>query len=213
MGDNFITLYRKAKMSIMGGLSGAVDGVLDETCYYDVGYMQSQIKRIQKVYSEVSNELEINIDLKEKSDAANNKKYELVKQREQLLVHLIFLASNSFENLDDCVKMAEGYSIPFMDCVQGLIAYKNGNRSEAFDILEKYYKKYKSVENHFLINKVFGLLLKERQQYQKAVSFLTYALQFTPDDIETLEALRICYEKLNDCKKLNIMNDLTSLFA
>ena len=31
MGDNFITLYRKAKMSIMGGLSGAVDGVLDET--------------------------------------------------------------------------------------------------------------------------------------------------------------------------------------
>lgn len=45
-------------MSIMGGLSGAVDGVLDETCYYDVGYMQSQIKRIQKVYSEVSNELE-----------------------------------------------------------------------------------------------------------------------------------------------------------
>jgi uncharacterized protein HemY len=69
------------------------------------------------------------------------------------------------------------------------------------------------LKNHFLINKVFGLLLKERQQYQKAVSFLTYALQFTPDDIETLEALRICYEKLNDCKKLNIMNDLMSLFA
>ena len=60
MLDKIVTTYRKAKMSVISGLSGAVEGVLDETSFYDIGYMQSQIKRIQKEMARVSKELKIN---------------------------------------------------------------------------------------------------------------------------------------------------------
>lgn len=213
MLDKIVSTYRKAKMSVIGGLSGAVDGVLDEACFYDVGYMQSQIKRIQKEMARISKEIEINVELNENSDYSRNKRQELIEQREYLLVHMIYLASNSFENLDDCVKMAEGHNISFMRCIEALKAYKDGNKDKAFDFLEKYYQEYESVEEHFLINKVFGLLLMDKQKYKKAVSFLTYALQFVPDDMEAIEALKTCYEKLNDDSRVEIMNDLISVFA
>jgi tetratricopeptide (TPR) repeat protein len=213
MLDKIVTTYRKAKMSVISGLSGAVEGVLDETSFYDIGYMQSQIKRIQKEMARVSKELEINIELKENSDYARTKRQELTEQREYLLLHLIYFASNSFGNLDDCVKMAEGYNISFMSCVEGLQAYQEDNKEKAYEILKKYYQEYGSVEEHFLINKVFGLLLMDRQDYKKAVSFLTYALQFMPDDMESINTLRNCYEKLNNDGRVAVMDDLLSVLA
>ena len=213
MVDKIVTTYRKAKMSVIGGLSGAVESVLDETSFYDVGYMQSQIKRIQKEMARVSKKLEINIELKENSDYARTKRQELTEQREYLLIHLIYLASNSFGNLDDCVKMAEGHNISFMSCIDGLQAYQEGNKEKAYEILKKYYQEYGSVEEHFLINKVFGLLLVDRQDYEKAVSFLTYALQFMPDDMESINTLRNCYKKLNNDGRVAVMDDLLSVFS
>ena len=65
---------------------------------------------------------------------------------------------------------------------------------------------------HFLVNKVFGMLLAEKQQYQKAVMFLTYALQFIPDDIETLTTLQECYILLNDKMRAEILGDIIMVF-
>lgn len=213
MVDKIVTAYRKAKMSVIGELSGAFEGVLDETNFYDAGYMQSQIGRIQKELSRISKEFEINIELNEDSDYARKQRKELTEQREYLLMHMIYLASNSFNNLDDCKKMAKGYNFSFMDCVCGLQQYKAGDKNKAFDILENYYKKYGRVKEHFLVNKVFGLLLVDRQEYQRAAPFLTYALQFMPDDIESLEALRVCYEKLNITYRVEIIEEVMSVLA
>lgn len=213
MIDKLVTLYRKAEMGVISGLSGATAGVLDETSFYDVGYMQSQISRIQKEIARVTKELEINIELKEKSDYAKQERQEMLEKREYLLVHMIFLASNSFSNLEDCVKMAEGHKISFMDCVNGLCAYKKGEKDKAFCILETYYREHGSVEEHFLANKVFGMLLAEKGLYQKGVPFLTYALQFIPDDMETLLSLKKCYAKLNDARRKDIIADVISVLA
>lgn len=100
------------------------------------------------------------------------------------MFHLVFLASNSFHNLDSCVKMADGHNFKFMQCVEALLAYQRGEKDRAFQLLEAYYREYESVEEHFLVNKVFGMLLEEKGFYQKAVPFLTYALQFIPDDAQ-----------------------------
>lgn len=197
MLDKIVSTYRKAKMSVISDLSGTVGDILDETSFYDLGYMQSQIKRIQNEVARISKELEINVELDEKSEYAVNKRQELIGQREVLLMHMIYLASNSFKNLEDCKKMAKGYRFSFMECVDGLQEYNAGNKNNAFDILENYFNNYGRVKKHFLINKVFGLLLLDRNEYQKATPYLTCALQFVPDDIETLEALKICYEKLD----------------
>ena len=149
----------------------------------------------------------------EKSEYAVNKRQELIGQREVLLMHMIYLASNSFKNLEDCKKMAKGYRFSFMECVDGLQEYNAGNKNNAFDILENYFNNYGRVKKHFLINKVFGLLLLDRNEYQKATPYLTCALQFVPDDIETLEALKICYEKLDIGYRVAILDEILSVLA
>lgn len=213
MLDKIVSTYRKAKMSVISDLSGTVGDVLDETSFYDLGYMQSQINRIQNEIARISKELEINVELDEKSEYAVNKRQELIGQREVLLMHMIYLASNSFKNLEDCKKMAKGYRFSFMECVDGLQEYNAGNKNNAFDILENYFNNYGRVKNHFLINKVFGLLLLDRNEYQKAAPYLTCALQFVPDDIEALEALKICYEKLDIRYRVAILDEILSVLA
>lgn len=213
MLDKIVSTYRRAKMSVISDLSGTVGDVLDETNFYDLGYMQSQVKRIQNELARVSKELEINIELNEESDYAVGKRQELIKKREYLLKHMIYLASNSFQNLEECKKMAKGYRFSFMDCVDGLQEYKLGNKNKAFDILENYFNRYGRTKNHYLINKVFGLLLIDKNEYQKAAPYLTCALQFVPDDIESLEALKICYTELNISYRVTVLEDVLSVLA
>lgn len=202
---------RKAQMGVLSGLAGVTGSILDETAFYDAGYMDAQVKRVQKEIGAVTKELEIHMDLKDGSDYAINKKKELLARRGQLVFRLVFLASNSFRNLGDCVRMAEGYSHPFMKCVEGLMAYDSGQKEKAFAILEPYFKEHKSAGGHFLVNKVFGLLLAGCGQDGKAVLFLTYALQFMPDDAECLDVLKGCYGSQGDKRKAAVVSEVLAL--
>ena len=148
MIEKIVTLYRKAEMGVISGLSGTSSGVADEVSFYDVGYMQTQIGRIQNELSHIDKELEIAIELKDESDYGKKHKKELIEQRKRLLFRMIFLASNSFNNLDDCVKLAEGHNISFMRCINALLLYHSGSRGKAYEILKNYYREYGSIEEH-----------------------------------------------------------------
>jgi len=211
MLEKIVTLYRKAEMRIISDLSGASAGVIDETSFYDVGYMQSQIGRIQKELKCITSELENTLEIKDNSDYGKKHIVELIEQRERLLFNMIFLASNSFKNLDDCMKMAEGHKFSFMQCVQALNEYHSGNKKKAFQLLEVYYREQGSVGEHYLVNKVFGLLLAENGFYTKAVPFLTYALQFVPDDTESLDILKMCYGQMNESGRARVISEILAL--
>ena len=211
MVEKLAAAYCKVQMGIANGLSGTTGSILDETAFYDAGYMDAQVKRVQKEISSVTKELEVNIDLNDSSGYGMKKKRELMERRERFVFRLVFLASNSFKNLDDCVKIAEGHNYTFMKCVEGLQAYDKGQKEKAFGILESYYKEHKSVEGHFLINKVFGILLAERGQNGKAAPFLTYALQYNPDDIDCLNALKNCYQSQGNREKAAVVGEVLGL--
>lgn len=213
MLDKIITLYRKAEMGFINKMSGASANVMDETAFYDVGYMQSQISRIQKEIQRITKEVEVSLEVNESSDYEKERRNRLVEEREQLLLHMIFFASNSFTNLDDCIKMADGHDFAFKQCISALKEYQSGNKEKAFVLLEEYYRSYGSVEGHFLVNKVFGLLLAERGFHQKAISFLTYALQFVPDDRECLTVLSTCYKAKNESDKETVVNEIISVLS
>lgn len=213
MIEKIITMYRKAEMGIINELSGASESVTDETAFYDVGYMQSQISRIQKELQRITKEIEVSLEVNQSSDYEKERRNKLMEEREQLLFHMIFLASNSFKNLDDCIKMADGHNFAFMRCVRALMEYQSGNKEKAFVMLEEYYHVYGSVEEHFLVNKVFGLLLAEKNLHQKAIPFLTYALQFIPDDTECLKVLGSCYRAGNESAKETVVNDILSVLS
>ena len=211
MLEKIATLYRKTEMGLISGLAGTTATVIDETCFYDVGYMQTQTERIKKGLNHITNELSVQLELKDDSDYGKKHRSELLEQRERLLFHMVFLASNSFSNLDNCVKLAEGHRWAFMACVQGLQEYQAGHKDTAFQQLEAYYRQHGSVEEHFLINKVFGLLLVGKCQYQKAIPFLTYALQFVPDDVECLEQLELCYQKDGNADRASIVSEILAV--
>lgn len=213
MLEKVVTLYRKAEMGLVSGLSGATAKVIEETRFYDIGYMQTQISRIQKELRNIENEVKTSLEIQDNSDYGKNRRSELMKQREMLLFRMIFLASNSFKNLDDCVKMADGHNFEFMQCVQGLLEYRAGHRDNAFKMLEAYYQEHGSVKGHFLVNKVSGLLLAEKRLYQKAASFLTYALQFVPDDSEALGALRSCYRQMGETERCGVIEDILTVLG
>lgn len=213
MLEKAVILYRKAQMGIASGLSGATAKVIEETTFYDTGYMQTQISRIQKELKRIEGEVKTSIEIQDDSDYGKKHRSELMAQREQLLYRMVFLASNSFNNLEDCVKMADGHNFVFMQCVQGLKEYHAGHKDNAFRMIEAYYREHGSVEEHFLVNKVFGLLLAEKGLYQKAVPFLTYALQFMPDDIEALEALRSCYSQTGETKCREVVGEVLAVLG
>lgn len=211
MLEKIATLYRKAEMGVISGLSGASAGVIDETSFYDVGYMQSQIGRIQKELKRITGELETALEVKDNSDYGRKHTAGLMEQRERLLFHMVFLASNSFRNLDDCIGMAEGHNFSFMQCVQALKEYQSGRKDKAFGLLEAYYREHGSVEGHYLVNKVFGLLMAEKGFYAKAAPFLAYALQFVPDDTESLAMLKVCYGRMNESGRETVVGEILAL--
>ena len=213
MIDKLVTGYRTIQMDIVSVFSGNTAAVLDETSFYDVGYMQTQIERIKKELKRVTDDLSMQIEVNDHSDYGKKHKTELMQQRERLLFHMVFLASNSFSNLDSCVKLADDHNWAFMSCVHGLQEYHAGHKDNAFQLLEAYYRQHGKVEEHFLINKVFGLLLVEKGLYQKAIPFLTYALQFIPDDMECLERLKLCYQQNSNTDREAIIGEVLSVLG
>lgn len=208
MLEKIVTLYRKAEMGIISGLSSTSANIINENSFYDIGYMQTQIARIQKELKSITAELETALEVRDASEYSQKQITRLMKHRENLLFQMIFLASNSFQNLEYCENLAEGHSFVFMQCVKGLKEYQVGNKENAFRLLEAYFHDYGNVEEHYLVNKIFGLLLVEKQNYPQAIVFLTYALQLMPDDVECLKMLKVCYRKLKEYDRENVINEI-----
>ena len=213
MLEKIVTLYRKAEMGFVNALSGVTAKVIEETGFYDAGYMQTQISRIQKELKCIESEIKSSIEMQDSSDYGKKNRTELMARREILLSRMVFLASNSFQNLGDCVKMADGHTFAFMQCIQGLHEYHTGHKDRAFRRMEAYYQEHGSMEGHFLVNKVFGILLAEKGMYQRAVPFLTCALQFIPDDMEALNALRSCYGQTGERRRCGIVGEVLAVLG
>lgn len=211
MLEKVATLYRKAEMGLISGLAGTTAIVIDETRFYDAGYMKTQTTRLQKELDAVTDEWKTM--RKDQSDRAKQAQAKLLRKREQLLFYMIFIATNNLNNLDTCMNLAEGHHWEFTECIIGLQEYRSGNSDMAFQHLEAYCVKNENAKEHFLINKVFGLLLTEKYQYQKAIPFLTRALQFVPDDTGCLEHLELCYQKDGNTDRASIVSEILAVLG
>ena len=213
MLDSIMTAYHKMRQGLIGTLSGSEGVAYEETRFYDLGYMQTQVSHIQKELRSVEDSLTSSVKNETSTNEVNKYRDDLMRRRELLIFQMIFTMSNSFVNLDNCRKLAVGHDYKFMICVEGLEEYKNGNKGRAFDLLEEYYRQYGSIEDHYLVNKVFGLLLSESNQYEKAIPFISYALGFMPDDKEALKALDICYEKTGKSMQHKVITEIENLLG
>lgn len=187
---NAAILYRKAQMGAVAALSDVTEAALEETNFYDLGYIEAMSKRIQEKLHSKSVELSTNIEMDKQDPYYVEKRKELQVDCGKLAFRLMFMASNDPRQLATCETIAADHGFDFIQCIRGMRSYYDGNKEQAFNMIEPYYVKYGAVEEHFLVNKVFGLLLMERGNHEKAAPFLAYSLQFNPDDRECLEALK-----------------------
>ena len=210
MLNKIYTSFKKTELALINNASGAANEFLDELEFYDEGYMQTKISRIQKEIEDITSKISNEIEYKN-SSVESETVDELVSRREQLIFYLVFLASNSYNNLDACFNVMDGYYLDFMKCVQAISLYKEGRKKDAYTLLVEYLQEYSNFENHFLANKVFGLLLVELKDYSNAIKFLQYALEFIPNDKECIEQLRICYRHENNVKAASVMDEISQL--
>ncbi len=213
MLDSVMTAYQQIRHGLIGTLSGSDGITYEEVNFYDLGYMQTMLAHIKKELKSVEDSLSSSIKNEASTAEVNTYRNDLMKRRELLIYNMIFLLSNSFSNIENCKKIADGHTYEFMICVEGLDEYHKGNKDKAFELIEGYFKEYGSVESHYLINKVFGLLLYEKDRYEKAIPFLSYALGFVPDDEECLKVLNNCYQKSGELEKQRVISDICSLLG
>lgn len=206
-------IFSKAEEIRFRIIDDFAEDISDETNFYDVGYMQSQINTIKKELNRLSQDIEISLEVSKDSDYEKERRQTLLIERQKLLGYMIFLASNSLANIEDCLKMSDGYSFTFLLIVKALNEYRLGNKDKAFVMMEKFIEENGRVEEHFLANKVFGLLLTERNLYKRAIPFLQYALQFIPDDIECLEALSLCYKSTKESNRQDVIEEIISMLS
>jgi len=206
-------IFSKAEEIKFRIIDDFAEDISDETNFYDVGYMQSQINTIKNELNRISHDIEISLEVSKTSDYEKERRQQLLTERQELLGYMIFLASNSLANIDECIKMCEGYNFIFLSIVKALNEYRLGNKDKAFMMMEKFIEENGRVEEHFLANKVFGLLLTERDLYKRAIPFLQYALQFIPDDVECLKTLNLCYKSTGENSKQKVVEEIISMLS
>ena len=73
----------------------------------------------------------------------------------------------------------------------------SGQEKKAIETFYGYFKNRKGILNHYLINKVYGLLLYKYEQYNLAIPLLRTATEKRPEDIESHRILKEIYSSLN----------------
>lgn len=192
-----IKSYNNAKLAIIQKLSDSEEGIVQETDFLDDGIIEIKIERLKKNYSMVNQELEM-LSKYDKKDSYNADKIEgLRTKKNEISFEIAFLGSNSFNSLDTCANLIKEMDTDFKDCILALQYYKVGQEKKAIETFYGYFKNRKGILNHYLINKVYGLLLYKYEQYNLAIPLLRTATEKRPEDIESHRILKEIYSSLN----------------
>lgn len=192
-----IKSYNNARLAVIQKMSDSEEGILQETQFLDDGTIEAKIERLKKNYALVNQEVELLSQYDKKSYHNTNKIEELLTKRNEISIYIAFLGSNSLNSLDTCADLIKDFDTDFKDCILALQYYKVGQEKKAFEIFYGYFKNRKGILNHYLINKVYGLLLYKYEQYNLAIPLLRTATEKRPEDIESHRILKEIYSSLN----------------
>ena len=206
-----IQLYNKGKLEIIEKLADSSNSIYDEVCFVDDGQIAAQIERDKKVYLDLSKEIEFLASYDKADQERNNKLAYLIKKRQDILMHMAFLASNKFENLDKCLNLIEESPSDFKQCLRALKLFSLREEQEAYAILSAYIQKYDGFLNHYLLNKIYGQLLLQKRRFDEAIAYLTAAAQLRPEDVELHMWLQQLYERVDNKNGVQIETGIIAL--
>lgn len=189
----YYKVFNKSKLKIRERFSGEENFFRREVTYYDDGRIAAGIKQMQEDYAKIAEE----ITFVQKNGGADKKaRLEFLYKRQYEIVRLMaFQGSQSMKNVAGCLKLMEGLEDDFSLCLKALLAYDSGAHQEAYEILTAYITKHHSFGPHYLLHKVYGELLYERQEIEKAATFFFNVTQLCPDDVENHRRLADIYRR------------------
>ncbi len=143
----------------------------EEVTFLDDGFIATKINQLKTEHHEVSEGIRLLASYDQKKDD-----YYLGKMTDYLLrkrsieEQLVFYGSNSFQNIDNCIKMGEQIkNFDFLACLYGLKSYHEGDQEGAIVHFERFFQANPNVlPEHYLVCKVYGCLLYEQGRFQFA---------------------------------------------
>ena len=186
-----ISEIRAAKYSFIDDMAGVSADTIKEDQFLDRGYIKYKIAKLKKLMKD-----EVSIE-----------------KRKELSSELAFYMSNDEERVSESIKCIEDVSSNFKECLHGIEEYLDGDLEKAYELLQENYKLTRKAKEHFLINKVYGLLLVKHEEYENAVEILKRALSLCPEDIECYHALEEAYYQTFHIKENEVVTDIISLLT
>ncbi|MFJ8258561.1 tetratricopeptide repeat protein [Peribacillus asahii] len=211
MLTKIIHSYQDVKLAAIKKFSDHTYDILDEPGFLDNGYIRAKIEHLKKEYTRIQNEIELILQYDKKDKYQQQKVSTLVDYRNYLLFHMAFLSSNSFDNLEFAINLIDDIETDFSLCLKALTLYHNGNEGEALLLFEQYFHLHPEPVEHFLINKIFGELLYNEEEFKKAVKFLRKAVEKRPEEEEIHFMLFQTYQRLGNQQQAKVHNDILSL--
>lgn len=171
-------------MKFLEKVIGDADYFYDETTFYSDNEIAVRINNLQSDYRAIAKEIDFitkhsNMDIDEKQRVSY-----LINQRREIQEMIAFWASNNCKNIDDCISMFENNKSKFLICALAIKDFYSGDKKEAFLKINSFLKDGGDFYRHYLVNKIYGMLLCDMKKYKEAKKYVVRAIKLRPEDIE-----------------------------
>lgn len=198
MLSEIIIKYNKAKFNIINKFSDSYKNVCEESLSIDNGYLKSKFEEFQKQYGDICKQIENLYEYGEDDSYNINKINSYIDSRKQLCLETAYLISNDKNNLDLSLKLLDDIETNLTEAIMGIIYYYNGEFNKAKESLYNYYKDLSKLPDHYLINKVYSLILYKEKNYDLSIELMRLAVGLSPDDLDLHIKLREMYNLTGD---------------
>lgn len=189
MVKQLIKLYRKSQMELIGQIADDENFFMHEVNFFDDGRAASVVKEFQTHLKEIDIEYKFVKEIggeQDKIDFLNEKRYEYIRG-------ILIVSSQNLKNIERCIDLYGENRDDFYPCLLALKYYKDNKYDEAFELLKNNFKSGKDYSKHYVLNKIYGMMLYRHGYHSEAHIHLYLAAQVCPEDIEIHRKLKELY--------------------
>lgn len=212
MLKNLMHSYQSAKLAVIKKFSDQNYDILDEPGFLDDGFIRTKIQLIKQEYTKIEKEVEL-LQYDQKDEYHQQKLSYLSDYKDDLLLQLAFLSSNSLNSVENALSLLDGVSTDFQLCLQALLKYKNSDETKAALLFKQYFQLHSEPLDHFLINMVFGELLCKQNNLETGLMHLRKAAEKRPEDLQTHQLLHQAYRKTGNGDQLRAQEQIIELLG
>lgn len=187
--DEIVQYYNNASISMLNSIKGS-NSLSEECGFLEDADIIHKVEKLKDEISTISNSMAANQGDRKAIE-------ELEKRYNDKLFSLVYLASNSIDNIEQLMRISNK-ECRFYSCLMALFAYDRKQYNVAYKLLHEYIGNKKFMESHFLLNYVYADLLIKNNRFVESQSFIMYSLKLRPLDIKCHEMLCKVYGFINN---------------